>query len=79
MGESKDVRRIRRGCTNKAMRKLLLEAIGTGARYRMTKSGVMFLGERGAGITTHLTCSDHRAVENFRTSLRSIGITIERK
>lgn len=78
MGESKDIRRIRRGCTDKAMRKLLLDAIKTGARYRMTKSGVMFLGE-GGGATTHLTCSDHRAVENFRTSLKSIGIIIERK
>lgn len=72
--ETKDLRRIRKGCTNKEMRALILEAIKSGARYRMTKNGVMFFGEQGAGISTHFTCSDHRAVGNFRTNLRLIGI-----
>lgn len=78
MGESKDVRRIRRGCTDKTMRKLLLAVIGSGYRYRMTKSGVMFYGPDGSA-TTHFTCSDHRAVDNFRTALKSIGITLEKR
>ncbi len=59
------------------MRKLLLAAVGTGARYRMTKSGVMFFGPHG-GASTHLTCSDHRAVDNFSADLRRIGIIIEK-
>lgn len=76
--DSKDLRRIRRGCTNREMRKLILAAISSGARYKMTRSGVMFLGHHGGGITCHLTCSDHRAVENFRKSLKTIGIIIEK-
>lgn len=79
MAEVKDLRRIRKGCTNKGMRSLLLAALATGARYKMTKSGVMFLGEDGGGAATHLTCSDHRAAENFRKSLKSIGIIIEKR
>lgn len=78
MGDSKDLRRIKRGCTNREMRALILAAIKTGARYRMTKSGVMFYGRHGSGISTHFTCSDHRAVDNFRKNLKQVGITIEK-
>lgn len=60
------------------MRKLLLRAMDSGARYRMTKAGVMFYGP-GGSAAAHLTGSDHRGTENFRTTLRSIGIIIERK
>lgn len=77
VGDSKDVRRIRRGCTDRDMRALILKAIASGARYRMTKSGVMFTSPAGAA-STHFTCSDHRSIENFRANLRSIGITIEK-
>jgi hypothetical protein len=79
VAEATDLRRIRRGCTDKGMRGLVLAAIDTGARYKMTKSGVMFHGEDGGGATAHFTVSDHRAVENFRRTLRSIGITIEKR
>lgn len=61
------------------MAKLLLSVIRAGYRYKMTKSGVLFYGPEGGQVSTHLTCSDHRSVQNFRRDLRSIGITIERK
>lgn len=77
--ETKDLRRIRKGCTNTEMRKLILAAIRGGARYKMTKHGVMFFGENGAGASTHFTCSDHRAVANFRTSLRNMGVITEKE
>lgn len=70
---NKDARRVRRGCTNKQMRSLILAAMATGARYRMTKCGVMFLGPRGSAAV-HLTATDHRALENFRTNLHNAGI-----
>ncbi|QWY82795.1 HicA-like toxin [Arthrobacter phage SilentRX] len=78
MAASKDIRRIQRA-SNKDMAKLLLSVIRAGYRYKMTKSGVLFYGTSGGQVSTHLTCSDHRAVANFRRDLRNIGITIERK
>jgi hypothetical protein len=79
VSNDRDIRRIHRGCKDKAMRQLLLSAVRSGAQYRMTKSGVMFRGPDGGGISTHFTGSDHRAPDNFRKSLKSIGITIEKR
>jgi hypothetical protein len=77
MPEDRVTRKVRRACTNKDMRKLLLNVIKAGARCKVTKSGVMFLGADGAGIAAHMTVSDRRGVDNFRAELRNIGITEE--
>lgn len=77
MVPSKDLRRIQRGCTDKAMRKILLTILRGGHRYRMTNSGVMVFGAEGSACA-HLTGSDHRAVANFKADLRKAGITIEK-
>lgn len=75
MVPTKDMRRIQRGCTNKAVRQILLAVLRDGHRYRMTKSGVTVFGPRGSA-GTHLTGSDHRGADNFRADLRKAGITI---
>lgn len=77
MVPSKDIRRVQRGCTDKEVRKLLLTVMRSGHRYRMTKSGVTVFGQ-GGSAGAHLTTSDHRGAENFRSALKKIGITIER-
>lgn len=74
---TKDIRRIQRGCTDKEMRKLILDVIYSGVRYKMTKSGVMFYTAEGSA-SAHLTGSDHRGLENFRKTLKTIGIIIEK-
>ncbi|UOK18381.1 hypothetical protein SEA_BRUHMOMENT_65 [Arthrobacter phage BruhMoment] len=73
---NKDRRRIR-GCSNKEMRKLIL-ALMDSTRYRMTVHGIMFYGPHGTA-TVHLTESDHRALNNFRSLLRGIGIETKGK
>jgi hypothetical protein len=75
--ETKDVRRIRRGCTDRELRALLLAAISAGHRYKMTKSGVVFYGPAGTA-GTHFTHSDHRGTRNFRSLLQRAGIDIEK-
>lgn len=73
MAEAKDLKRIRRS-SNKAMARLLLGVIKSGARYKMTRSGIMFFGRHGS-CSTHLGCSEYRAAANFRHDLIRIGIT----
>lgn len=75
MASGRDLRRISK-CRNKPIVALLLQAIRSGHRYRMTRSGVMLYGPHGAAAA-HFSTSDHRAAENFRTDLRKIGITME--
>lgn len=77
------VRRIvRRGCTHREVRELLLEALDLaaedpGIRVRTTTKdrGVIVLTERGV-CSTHFTCSDRRAVNNLRAGLRRIGVPV---
>ena len=65
-------RMVRRACTHREMRDLLLEVIDSGAPMRLTSDGVLVYGPQGrAG--THFTCSDVRAAKNFRSALRRIG------
>ena len=77
MVPSKDMRRIQRGCTDKATRQILLTVLKEGHRYRMTNSGVMVFGPEGSA-SAHLTGSDHRSAQNFRADLRKAGIAIEK-
>ena len=66
---------VRRACTHREMRDLLLKVIDSGAAMRLTSDGVMVYGPSGrAG--THFTCSDVRASKNFRSALRRIGVTV---
>lgn len=67
---------VRRGCTNRAQRDLLLEALGspalTGARR--TKSGVMLFTRHGA-VAAHFTGSEgKRGTQNLRAQLRRVGL-----
>lgn len=65
---------VRRRCTDKDHRKFLLEVIGAGVRTKITRKGIMFLGENGNGMTTHFTPSDRRATPNLRKQLQRYGI-----
>lgn len=77
MVPSKDMRRIQRGCTNRAVRQILLTVLKEGHAYRMTKSGIAVYGPHGV-TAAHLTTSDHRGAQNLRTQLRKIGIPVEK-
>lgn len=77
MVPSKDIRRIQRGCSNRAVRQILLTVLKEGHEYRMTKSGIAVYGPHGVAAA-HLTTSDHRGAQNLRSTLRKIGIPIEK-
>lgn len=77
--QTKDLSIVRRGCTNTDIRAELVFALKTGVRYRMTKKGVILYGENGQSVVTHFTASDHRAVLNLRSGLRTIGIERPKK
>lgn len=66
-------RTIRRACTHREMRDLLLAVVDSGVRMRLTSSGVLVYGPKGTA-GTHFTCSDVRAQKNFRARLRQIGV-----
>lgn len=74
MVNSRDLKSIRRGCTNKDVSKALVGALKSGIRYRMTKSGVMLYGDNGRCVVAHFTSSDHRAAANLKAELRSMGL-----
>lgn len=71
--DNRDLRKIRRGCTNREVRATLLRAIQSGARYKLTKKGVILYGPNGVAVT-HFTVSDHRGVKNLKASLKAAGI-----
>lgn len=72
MSTSSDVKRLR-GVSNRDMRRIIVAAIKSEVRYRMTKSGIVFYGENGNTAGAHFTSSDHRAYKNLVADLRSIG------
>jgi hypothetical protein len=74
MSKNSGLSNIRRRCSNKEMRKLLMAALATGVRYKTTKNGIIIYAEDGQIAGTHFTCSDNRAVKNFRRDLARIGI-----
>lgn len=74
MAEARDVRRIQRGA-GKEVSKLLLAVLRDGHPYKMTRAGIIIYGPDGTA-GTHLSGSDHRRVQNFRSDLRRVGITV---
>lgn len=70
-----DMESIRRRCSDREVRDLLIGAVKAGVRYRCTKSGIMFYTNSGI-FTAHYTPSDHRAAKNLRARLKSAGIEI---
>lgn len=74
---TRDLNTIRRGCTNKAIRALILAALKTGARYRMTKNGIIIYTETGLTVGTHFTVSDHRGAKNLQAQMRRAGFEID--
>lgn len=73
---SRDLDRIRRTCTCRETRRVLVAVLKTGARYRITRKGVTIYGDAGMMATTHFTNSDHRAAKNFTLQLRRIGVQL---
>lgn len=69
----RDLKTIRRGCTNKQVKALLIGVLKDGARYKLTKSGIILFGPTGSAAT-HFTVSDHRGVKNLRAQLRRAGL-----
>jgi len=64
---------VRKSCRDRAVRKLVLEALETGARARKSKGGLMLYGPNGA-VAVHYTNSDGRAVKNLRSAMVKAGI-----
>lgn len=71
---NRHLNRIRRACTNVEVRRLLVTAIKSGARYKMTKSGVMIYGPENMSTAAHFTISDRRGAMNLRAELKRMGI-----
>lgn len=70
------VRRIRKGCSNRDIRDVCLAAVGAGARFRLTRRGIVFYGRDGGTAHTHWTVSDVRAAKNLRAALLRIGVPL---
>lgn len=56
------------------MRAVILQALATGARSKLTKNGIMIYGDDGQTAVTHFTSSDHASARNFRSRLVRMGI-----
>lgn len=69
-------KRIRRGCTNRAVRDVLLRALDAGATGRFTRNGVMLYGPNGKAASVHFTQSDARSAKNTLADIRSTGLDI---
>lgn len=67
---------IRRRCSNREIRRIMLYALDQNTRYKITKSGIIFYGPDKTFAATHFTVSDHRAPKNFIGQLSKIGINI---
>jgi hypothetical protein len=66
---------VRARCTHRDMRDVVLEALDAGARFRLTKGGIIFYGNDGqATANAHYTVSDVRAPKNLRASLKRMGV-----
>lgn len=72
----KDMRRLRRGCHDPGIRRVVTTAIQQGTRYRMTKKGVMLYGTGHTAAVAHFTVSDHRGVRNLTSQLRKMGVNV---
>jgi hypothetical protein len=68
---------IQKRSRDSEQRRVVMAALELGAPAKLTRSGVVFSGPDGTA-GTHWTTSDHRALTNFETQLRRIGIPIPR-
>jgi hypothetical protein len=73
---SQDVREyVRRGCSDRATRDLLLTALSDpNVNAKATRKG-LFLGGPNGSVTAHFTASDKRSALNLRAQLRRAGVT----
>lgn len=78
MALDKDLRTIRRACSNREVKSILVRAIKSGTRYKMTRKGVMLYGDHGGAVVVHMTVSEHRGSKNLIADLRRIGIRKEK-
>jgi len=67
------LRELRRRCKDDRTYDLLAGAIRRGARYRLTKAGIVLYGRRGT-VHTHFSPSDWRAVRNLEASIKRAGL-----
>lgn len=78
MGLDRDLRRIRRGCSDREVKSILIRAIKSGTRYKMTRKGVMLYGDHGGAVVVHMTVSERRGSKNLIADLKRIGIRKEK-
>ena len=64
------MRRVRRACSDKEMRALLISALKAGCDYKITKRGIILYGENGQSVSAHFTTSDLRGHKNFLAYMR---------
>ena len=77
LSQAKDKEMIRRRCTNREMRRIILSALNQNPRYKLTKDGIIIYGEDGVSVAVaHFTTSDSRATKNMERKLKRIGIHI---
>lgn len=65
---------VRRSCSDREVRDVVLRAIKGGARAKRTRKGVMLFGPGGMAVA-HMTESDHRAARNLAARVRRLGLT----
>lgn len=69
------MREIRKRCSSRDLYELVAAAISHGARYRLTKAGIILYAPGGATVGTHFSrASDTRQLRNFRAGLRRAGL-----
>lgn len=76
VSRARDKEMIRRRCTNKEIRRIILHALKEDAPYKITKNGIIIYGPERKIAGTHFTVSDHRASKNLIRDLKKIGINI---
>lgn len=65
---------IRRACSDRELRAVLLEAQAAGAVFKRTKSGFLIKGVTGTTSVHTSKPSDWRTLRNIRAELRRIGL-----
>jgi hypothetical protein len=73
MASARDLKTIRRGCHNRDIRAAITAALANGARYKMTRKGVMIYGDGDAAVVAHFTVSDRRGALNLMAQLKKMG------
>lgn len=76
--ENPDLTRLSRDF-RAGLRTVVIAAVKAGVRYRLTKNGIMFMGDNGYSFTIHRTESDTRAERNTIARFKRIGFEIPQK